>query len=166
MLGNFVGGFRGEGLLSCMDSADGLQQIPVQRTLKQVSLRAGLERAQNLHVASVGCQHDHFCVGGLVANGNERIEAIHLRHLHVHQRDVRTMSPELLDRLTAVAGFSDQSHVWLKRYHPRDPLAAYGMVVNRQNSDLSGAAAHDLISYSISVPSRQAFLTTRNASEF
>ena len=51
--------------------------------------------------------------GKLVANGDDGIDAVHLRHLQVHQRDIRPMRPELLDRLAAIGGLGDQIHVRL-----------------------------------------------------
>ena len=95
------------------------------------------EGAKNLNVALVGRQHDNFRIGKFSPNRYDRIEAVHLRHLQVHQRDVWTMSTELLDRLAAVRGFGDQSHIRLGADEYGYALPYEGMVVNRQNSNLS-----------------------------
>jgi len=57
--------------------------------------------------------------------------------LQIHQRDVWTMGTELLDRFAAVRGFGDQSHIRLRADEYGDALPYEGMVVNRQNSNLS-----------------------------
>ena len=72
-----------------------------------------VESTQNLRIACVGRQHNHFCVGKFVANRNERIDAVHLRHLQVHERDVGMMHPELLDSIASVTRLSYHNHVRL-----------------------------------------------------
>ena len=79
----------------------------------------------------------------LRSNGDERVEAIHLRHLHVHQRHVRTMRAELLDRLATVGGFCDHRHIRLDRHETGDPFAHQWMVVDRENPNWRAVAAHD-----------------------
>jgi len=46
------------------------------------------------------CQDDDSGLGKLAANGAYRIDAVHFRHLQVHQSDVWTQRTELLDRFT------------------------------------------------------------------
>ena len=79
----------------------------------------------------------------LRANGNERVKAIHLRHLQVHQRHVGTMGPELLDRLATVRRFCDQRHIRLNRQRAGDPLAHQLMVVDRENPNRRTGPGHD-----------------------
>ncbi len=55
--------------------------------------------------------------------------SIHQRHLHVHQSDVWTMGPELLNRFTSIIGFRDYKHIRFAGQDGRDPFAQYGMVV-------------------------------------
>jgi hypothetical protein len=57
-------------------------------------MSASLNGTDNLRIAGVRGQHDDFCVWKFISNGNERINAIHSRHLQVHQRNVRTVHPE------------------------------------------------------------------------
>ena len=76
-------------------------------------------------------------------NGDERVEAIHLRHLQVHQRHVRTMRAELLDRFATVGGLCDQGHIRLDPHETGDPFAHEWMVVHRENPNGRAAAAHD-----------------------
>ena len=67
--------------------------------------------------------------GKLAANRAHRVDAAHLRHLQVHQRDVRLMLAEQLDRLTSVGGFRDQFHIRLTRDQRGDAFADDGMIV-------------------------------------
>jgi hypothetical protein len=48
---------------------------------------------------------------GLAADRDDRIESAHLRHLQIHQRDVRTIQTKLLDGLTPIPGFGDKLYV-------------------------------------------------------
>ena len=116
----------------------------MQSILQQVSLSPSLERTKNLHIAGVGRQHDHFCVGKFISDSNERIEAVHLRHLQVHQRNVRMVRPELLDGLATVGRFTYHHHVRLNANQTRYAVANQCMVVNRKNSNLRASGAHDL----------------------
>ena len=88
----------------------------MERVLEQVALSTGLEGAENVHIALVGRQHDDSCIRELRSNGDERVEAIHLRHLNVHQRHVRTVRAELLDRFATVGGFCDHGHIRLNSH--------------------------------------------------
>ena len=107
----------------------------MERVLEQVALSTGLEGAENVHIALVGRQHDHFCIRKLRSNGDERVEAIHLRHLNVHQRHIRTVRAELLDRFPTVGGFCDHGHIRLNSHEAGDPVAHQWMVVDRKNAN-------------------------------
>ena len=50
-----------------------------------------------LCIAGVSCQHDDASIGKLFANLHNRVDAVDLRHLHVHQRHVRVVSAKLFD---------------------------------------------------------------------
>ena len=80
--------------------------------------------------------------GNSRSNGDERVEAIHLRHLNVHQRHVRTVRAELLDRVATVGGFCDHRHVWLNPHETGDPFAHDWMIVDGENPNRR-AAGHD-----------------------
>src|SRR5271166_927259 len=88
MLGKLVGDLRENRLLAGMDGTDCVQQFLMQEIFQQVSPSASLEGAQNLNVARVGGQYDDSCLRKFVANSNQRIEAVHFRHLQ-QQRHLR-----------------------------------------------------------------------------
>ena len=106
MLSDLERRLRRQTPLASMDRSDGLQQIRMERVLEQVALSTRLDGAEDVRVALVGREHDDLRIVKLRANGDERVEAIHLRHLQVHQRHVGPMGPELLDGLATVRGFA------------------------------------------------------------
>src|SRR5271157_218160 len=142
MLGYFVGRLWGKGLFPCMDGTDGVQQFLMQSILQQVSLSPCLECTENLYIAGVGRQHNNSCVGKLVANSNECVDAIHLWHLQVHQRDVGMERTELLDSLAPGGRFSYHNHVRLNANETGDPFAHKGMVINCENSNSGCVGLH------------------------
>src|SRR5271157_1580712 len=136
------------------------------RVLEQVGVSTGLERTDNLHVACVSRQHDDSCVGKFISNSNERIQTVHLRHLQIHQRNVRMVRPELLDGLATVGGFTYYGHVRLDPNQTGDPFPHEWMVVNCENSNLRASGAHDRFRISFhAVPSRQTFVKLTNSLE-
>src|SRR5688572_325964 len=126
-----------------MDRPDGVEQIRMERVLEQVTLSAGLESAENMYIALVRRQHDDPCVRKLRSNGDERVEAIHLRHLNIHQRHVRMVRTESLDRFATVGGLCYHRHIRLNPNETGDPIAHHGMVVHRENLDGRAVYAHD-----------------------
>ena len=115
----------------------------MQGVLEQIGLRAGLERAQRLHIAGIGGQHDDARLRELAADRNDRIEPAHLRHLQIHQRDVGTVRAKLLDGLAPVGGLGDHLHVRLSSDQSHDALADERMIIHRKDPDGGGFAAHD-----------------------
>ena len=105
----------------------------MERVLEQVALSTGFEGTQNVHVALIGRQHDQFGIRELRSNRDQRIEAIHLRHLNVHQRHVRTVRAELLDGFPTVGRFCDHGHIRLNPHETGDPFAHDWMVVDDEN---------------------------------
>src|ERR1700733_754408 len=107
MLRDFGGKLRRQSLLSGVDGANRLQQFLSQRGLQQVSLCASLQRTYYLNVAYVSREDDDSCSGELAANRADCIDATHLRHLQVHERDIRVVLAELRHRFPSVGGFRD-----------------------------------------------------------
>ena len=71
------------------------------------------ERSANLYIALVGREHNDLCIGKFAPNRVDRIQAVNLRHLQIHQRNVWPMRTKLLDRLAAVRCFADQCQIGL-----------------------------------------------------
>ena len=107
------------------------------KALLQVTLGACLERPEDLCVAFVRRQHNNFRFGKFLADRDDGIQAVHLRHLQVHERDVRPMRTELLYSLAPIGCFGDQSHIGLSVEEYSYALPYENMVVNCENPDLS-----------------------------
>ena len=94
------------------------------------------------------CLADNLRIGKFSPNRSDGVEAVHLRHLQVHNRDIRAMRTELLDCLAPIRCLGHQSHIGLRTEKHRDALPYQNMIVNRKNPDLSWPFTHVL-----SVPS-------------
>jgi hypothetical protein len=90
MLGKVRRHLRHDSLEPRMNETNGLQQFFPQSALEQVGPSPGLERAQHLGVAHVRGEHDDARGREFSANRDHGIDAVHLRHLQVHQGDVGT----------------------------------------------------------------------------
>ena len=104
---------------------------------EQVTSCSRFECAKNLHIAFVRRQHNDFRFGKFSPNCDDGIQAVHLRHLQVHQRDVRPMRTKLLDSLAPIGCFGDQSHTGLSAEEYGYALPYENMIVNCENADLS-----------------------------
>jgi hypothetical protein len=98
-------------------------------------LRSRFERPKNLYVAFVGRQHDDLRVPKFSPNRRDGIEAVHLGHLQVHNRDIRPMRAKLLDCLAPIRGFRDQSHIWFVTEQDSYAFPNEDMIVNCKNPD-------------------------------
>src|SRR5215510_7044779 len=136
MLGDFVRGFGRKRLSSSMNPSDRVYQFLVNRVFEQVTARSCFERAKNLNIAPVRRQYDDFCVRKFCPNRDDGIEAVQLRHLQVHQRDVRPMRTVFLDRLTPIRGFGYQSQIRFSTDEYSYALPHENMIVNCKNPDL------------------------------
>jgi hypothetical protein len=77
-----------------------------------------------------------FASGNSASNRDDGIQAVHLRHLHVHDRDVRAMHTKLLDRLTPIRSFRYQSQFRLTTDECSYALYYENMIVHCKNPDL------------------------------
>lgn len=105
----------------------------MQSILEQVSPRASLQGALNLDVSRVGGEHDDAGIGEFPENGDHGIQAIHFRHLQVHEGYVGMVLAKLLDRLTPIRSFANELHIRLTTDEPGDSFSQDRMVVDRQN---------------------------------
>jgi hypothetical protein len=60
-------------------------------------------------VAPISGQHNDGGVRKILANGQNRVSAIHDWHLEIHKSNVWTMSAEFLDRFASIAGFRERT---------------------------------------------------------
>jgi hypothetical protein len=69
----------------------------VKRIFEQVTSCSCFECSKDLYIAVIRRQHNDFCFGKFSPNRDDGIQPVHLRHLQVHERDVRAMRTKLLD---------------------------------------------------------------------
>jgi hypothetical protein len=78
-------------------------------------------------------QDDHLHVRLIGADEPSRGQAVELRHLQVHEHEVRTEPSRLVDRFAPVAGLSD--HFYSPRLEQASQsVAVEGVVVGYQNT--------------------------------
>ncbi len=80
--------------------------------------------------------------GNSAANRDHGIDAVHFRHLQIHQGYIRTMYSELFDRLAAVGSLGNQCHVRLTGQKRGHALAEQGMVVDARECEWGPVSAH------------------------
>ena len=135
------GGDRHPALLVALASADlpdrGGQLVAAER-LDQELARAGEHRAaQVVGLALDG--HHHDCRAG--HDGREllgRSDAVHVRHVDVHQDDVRDESSGHLQCLATGRGGTDHVDVAFEAKELRQVIAGLGDVVDDEDADLVG----------------------------
>src|SRR3954447_22426921 len=103
MLGDFGGYFRGHPLLSRVDGADCVYEFLSQKALQEIAASAGLDGPLDLNVADVGCEDDDAGTGGLPTDGVGGLDSVHLGHLQIHERNIRTILTKEFDGFEAVA---------------------------------------------------------------
>ena len=88
----------------------------------------------NLLVASVGGDHDDPRVGTLQADHGCRLRPAQARQPRVHQRDVRPLLPEQIDRLLRRGGLGAHFQVGLEREDAREPHADEIVIVHEHDA--------------------------------
>jgi hypothetical protein len=68
--------------------------------------------------------------------------------LQIHERDVRLVRSELLDRFAPIRRFGDYTHVRLPTHERSNSSAQNRMIVHRQNPNRARLRTHDFISVS------------------
>ena len=132
-----------------MHGADGLQQIRMHVSLQQVAARARLERAHHLDVPGVRRQNHDPGIGEFAADGDDCLDAADIRHLQIHEGDVRLVLAELLDRLPSRRGLRNELHVRLVADQHRDALAQKRMVISGEDSDRLRFSVHGSTAFSV-----------------
>src|SRR5258708_11516565 len=102
MLGELRGQLGRHPVLPGMNETNSLQKFLPEETLEQVGSSASFERAQHLDVSRVSRQNDDSRGREFAANRDHGIDAIHFRHLQIHQGYIMAMLSEFVDRLAAV----------------------------------------------------------------
>jgi hypothetical protein len=70
-------------------------------------------------------------------DGFQRVETVHFRHLEIHQRDIGTMTSELLNRIPAVSASATRTMSGSSEINPAIP--ARRVVVDGQSESALGS---------------------------
>jgi hypothetical protein len=135
MLGKTGSYLRGNTFFSRVDLADCFDQVLGGHALERVTASASFERTLNLDVTLERCQHDDAGISKFRAKRDQYINAAHVGESEIHERDVRSQFPEILNGLAAIGGLGCQQHIGLVPDDRRDPFPEERMVVNAKNSN-------------------------------
>ena len=97
------------------------------------------QRALDLDIPLERRQHHDAGVGKLAADRDQRVDAADVGQPKIHQRHVRTMLAEQLNRLAAGRGLGHDHHVGLAVDNRGDALAQKRMIVDAEDANLLGA---------------------------
>jgi hypothetical protein len=97
-----------------------------------------------MNVAGVSGEYDESRLRKLAADRDHGIDAVPIRHLQVHERDIGFVFPEMLAGLMPTGGFSNNLHVRLITNESGDPFAEKGVIVYYKNSNQLEISAHVL----------------------
>src|SRR5262249_44285134 len=89
------GHFRMDTFYSGVDCTNRLQQILPDMVLQNIGFGPRFQSALRECIATIGCQNDDSCVAEFAPDGEDGIDPIHVRHLQVHESDIRMVRTEL-----------------------------------------------------------------------
>lgn len=90
--------------------------------------------AKHLDIAGKSGEYNDFCFSEFAANGDDRVQPIHVGHLQIHQLDVRAMGAVKMNRLSSIGSLGHQMQIWLVGKESYNPLSKDRMVVYRTAS--------------------------------
>jgi len=108
----------------------------VNRIFEQVTSCSSFEGTKNLDIAFVSRQYDDLRLGKFSTNRRDGIEAVHLGHLQVHNRDIRPMRAKFLDCLAPIRSFRYQSQFRFTTDECSYALSYKNMIIHCKNPDL------------------------------
>src|ERR1700722_2206191 len=137
MFGEFSRDFLGYIPLSEVNCANRPQQLRPNHVFQDVSSGACLQRAAREDIPFVGSQYDNPGLWMFLPDRRDGINSVHVRHLQVHQCDIRSLAPEHFDGLSTVRSFANDQHVLFTLDYCGNAFAQYRMIVDGKYFDLS-----------------------------
>src|SRR5581483_1277497 len=117
VLGVVLGQVGGDSMWNVSPSAvhrpDGLQQLGPDHVLQEVTGDSGLQRSTRQRITLICGQDDNSGLWVSASDRGDSIDAVDVRHLEIHQRDVRSLLTEHFDGFPAVRRFAYDHHVLL-----------------------------------------------------
>src|SRR5215831_717386 len=139
------GHFRMDTFYSGVDCTNRLQQILPDMVLQNIGFGPRFQSALRECIATIGCQNDDSCVAEFAPDGEDGIDPIHVRHLQVHESDIRMVRTELRDGLLAGGGLRYQFHVRLVRQKCGNPFPQERMVIYSKDTNRIRSVAHHFL---------------------
>src|ERR1700734_2711522 len=90
-------------LVAGIYGSNGSQKILPPQAFQYVGARSCLKGSIRQGVTLIGCQNDGPCIGEFAADRDNRVDAVHIRHLDIDQEYVRSRGT------IALEGFSSRS---------------------------------------------------------
>jgi hypothetical protein len=122
--------------VACRYDTHCLEERLGRHVLEEKAARAAAERVVDVLVEVEGREHDHprraLPVGGHLPG---RLDAVHDRHAHVHEDDMRALLAAELHRLLPVGGGSHDAEVVLRAEQGPEPRADDLLVVDDGDTD-------------------------------
>lgn len=133
------------------DRADGLAELRHGDALQEIAAGTVLERVEDVLVIVERRQDDDAHLRPALLDGARCLDAVELRHAHIHEHDVGQALPVLLDELdelAAVAGEAGDFHVGIGIQHDAETLADELLVICNHDLDLVHHKKLDASSFS------------------
>jgi hypothetical protein len=86
-----------------------------------------------MNITTISRQHEDLGVRKFASNPNDRLIAIHIWHLQIHEGDVGAVHSVSRDGLLSVTRLGHQFHIWLSFEEGRDALAQKRMIIDRHD---------------------------------
>src|SRR5271156_5642252 len=101
MLCHLLGYLPRDASHACVSDPYRFDKLRPQHTFQQISDRPGLKGTKRLDIATIRGKNDNSSPGKLLADRQDSVYSIYLRHANVHQSNVRAVNSEASKRLLA-----------------------------------------------------------------
>ena len=118
-----------------MNRADRRDQLLGGHALQQIGARAGLQRAIDVLIAVIGCEHNEARLRRLHADALDHLDAAQARQPQIDQRDIRLVLAKLRDGLHAVRGLAHHLQAFHHVQQRHQPLAHHVMIFHHQHAN-------------------------------
>lgn len=126
----FHGDVGGDAAAATMYLAHGIEQVLAQHALEQVASGTSLDGTQGAYITFIGGQDNDFGLREFLAYCDGGVDAIHVRHLDIHEGDIRAQGAVTCQRFIASSGLTHQAHIGLAVYDAGDTLAKQRVVIH------------------------------------
>ena len=124
--------------LAPVHAADRVDQLAAADVLQHVAHRARFDQALHVLVVVVRGKREHGRAREVGGDPRGRLDAVHLRHLDVHQHDIGVGLLDLPKRLHTVRGDADDQEPVLELQELPGALPDQRVVIHDQDADRGG----------------------------